>query len=167
MNVETLPQRLAALHADAFGWARHCCRGDTSMAEEVMQNAYLKCLQGKLREPDPTGLKPWWLEVIRLTALEEWRRRQFRWSRRILSVEDEHVDPATERIELDEEAARLQALVARLPARQGEVLHLVFYQGLSLAEAALVMRVRIGSVRRHYERGKARLREWLQEEKSE
>jgi RNA polymerase sigma-70 factor (ECF subfamily) len=164
MSVETLPQRLAALHADTFGWARHCCGDDAAMAEEVMQNAYLKCLQGKLREPDSAGLKSWWLEVVRLTALEEWRRRRLGWGRWIFPINEEQVDASAGRIELDDEAVHLQGLVARLPARQSEVLHLVFYQGLTLAEAAIVMHVGVGSARRHYERGKARLREWLEKE---
>ena len=62
---------------------------------------------------------------------------------------------------LDESARELRNCLSRLPARQAEVLHLVFYQDLSLAGAAEIMGVSLGSARTHYERGKARLRELL------
>jgi RNA polymerase sigma factor (sigma-70 family) len=50
-----------------------------------------------------------------------------------------------------------------LPTRQREVLQLVFYHELSIAEAAEVMVVSLGSARQHYERGKKRLRQQLSE----
>lgn len=67
-------------------------------------------------------------------------------------------------VERSEMQRRFQQALSRLPARQRETLHLVFYQDLSLSEAAEVMNISIGSARRHYERGKKRLREALERE---
>lgn len=67
MNQDDFSLQLAALHADAFGWALHCCRGDHALAEEVLQSAYVKWLRGRLRHDGTSSLKTWWLGVIRLT----------------------------------------------------------------------------------------------------
>lgn len=169
MNAE-LASQLEALHADAHGWALHCCAGDHSRAEDVLQNAYVKLLRGQaLRDPDAAGtFKTWWFGVIRFTAREEARRQRFRDSvpgRWLRMFGDRPGDPQpspVRRLELDERAKWLREALAELPARQSETLHLVFYQDLSIAEAADVMGISLGSARQHYERGKARLRTLLE-----
>jgi RNA polymerase sigma-70 factor (ECF subfamily) len=55
-------------------------------------------------------------------------------------------------------AGRLESALRRLSPRQAEVLHLVFYQELTIQEAADVVGLPVGTARTHYERGKARMR---------
>jgi RNA polymerase sigma-70 factor (ECF subfamily) len=158
---------LETLHPDAFGWALHCCAGDTSRAEDVLQNAYLKLAAGRLHHAGASSFKTWWFGVIRYTAHEEFRRLRHRQSllgRLIVQLSGESHDPSpnpVKQIEIDERAQEMRTALSQLPARQAEVLHLVFYQDLTLNEAAQVMKISLGSVRQHYERGKARLRSLL------
>jgi RNA polymerase sigma factor (sigma-70 family) len=158
---------LETLHPDAFGWALHCCAGDTSRAEDVLQNAYFKLASGRLHHAGASSFKTWWFGVIRYTAHEEFRRLRYRESllgRLIVHLSGEAYDPRpnpVKQIEIDERALEMRTALAQLPARQAEVLHLVFYQDLTLNEAAQVMKISLGSVRQHYERGKARLRHLL------
>jgi RNA polymerase sigma factor (sigma-70 family) len=164
MDSETAAS-LESLHPDAFGWSLRCCGGDAGRAEEVLQNAYLKMAAGRVRFDGRSTFKTWWFGVIRLTALEEHRRARFRESllgKLLASFTEEHHPCPSRQIERDEQAAWLQAALEKLPSRQAQTLHLVFYQDLTLKEAAQVMRVGLGSVRQHYERGKARLRVLLQ-----
>ncbi len=160
-----LADQLEALHSDAFGWALHCCAGDHARAEDVLQNAYLKLAQERAKHDGRSSFKTWWFGVIRLTAHEEFRRLRYRDSLvgKLLAffIEEHHPAPSRQ-VEKDERNAELLRCLAQLPARQAEVLHLVFYQDLTIQEAANVMRVGLGSARQHYERGKARLRTLLQ-----
>jgi RNA polymerase sigma-70 factor (ECF subfamily) len=172
--VETdLASQVAALHSEAFGWAVHCC--GAGLADEVLQAAYAKVLTETARPGGGGALKTWWFGVVRITALEELRRARRRESglakfframfSEVSEPEDARPQPGRQ-LELDEQATLLRRLLAELPARQSEALHLVFYQSLTIAEAAAVMRVSLGAARQHYERGKRRLRELLEREEA-
>ena len=158
-NVEA---ELERHHADCFAWAMACCGRDRAEAEDVLQTSYLKVLDGRAVFASRSSLKTWLFGVIRRTAAEHRRWRALR-RFRPASVGD-HPDPAPDpatALGHSESAARLVGALATLTARQQQLLHLVFYQDLTIAEAAAVLGISIGTARTHYERGKQRLRELL------
>jgi RNA polymerase sigma factor (sigma-70 family) len=166
MNSYELQDELEKHHREAYGWALSCCARNPAEAENVLQAVYLKVLQGKARFDGRASFKTWLFAVIRRTAIDE-RRRQ--WLRRLrIDRYQESIESTASAKSADvaiyhsEVRALFQRALVKLPGRQREVLQLVFYHDLSLAEAAEVMTVSLGSARTHYERGKQRLRQLME-----
>ncbi|HVH68298.1 MAG TPA: RNA polymerase sigma factor [Gemmatimonadales bacterium] len=165
-----LAPELERLHPAAFGWALCCCGWDQTAAEDVLQASYLKLLDGRARFDGRSSLRTFVFGVIARTAREARRRTALRrWLPlaalvRGSEVADGRPDPAAA-LARDDEAARLLRALGRLPARQRQVLHLVFYEDLTIAEAAAVASISVGTARTHYERGKAALKKLLEGEK--
>lgn len=168
MDISELKDELERLHGSSFGWALSCCRRDRAAAEEILQTVYLKILEGKARYRGEASVKTWLFAVIRKTASGEHRKSLLR-NLRLGAAPNQATrrscfgeEPA-KAFERSEAQLRFQSALEQLPARQREVLHLVFYEDLTLREAADVMRISIGSVRQHYERGKKHLRQSLEQ----
>jgi len=169
MSPADLTDQLEQLHVTAFGWALSCCGWDRSAAEDVLQASYLKLLDGRARFDGRSSFRTFVFGVIARTAREVRRRAALRRSIPLASLllgpeaVDGRPDPATALARADE-TARLIGALGRLSARQRQVLHLVFYEDLTIAEAAVVAGVSLGTARTHYERGKAALKRLLEEE---
>ena len=153
--VGSIDQELAALHVPALGWALACTNRRREDAEDLLHDVYAKVLSGRAVFRGQSTFKTWLFGVIRLTALEH---RRWRWTRRSEPLIEEPPDVPASAPHVDREtAAALARALAQLSDRQREVLHLVFYEGLSIEEASGVMGVNLGTARTHYERGKAGL----------
>ena len=168
-----LIDQVAVFHADAFAWAAACCAGDLDAAADALQECYCKVANGRATFAGRSSLKTWWLAVVRFTVLEQ-RRGQQRWQKMADAFRDwvESFRPEAPTAPIAEplapaDADTLATALERLPARQREILHLVFQHDLSVSEAAAVMRVSVGSARQHYERAKKRLRQELAPEAPE
>jgi RNA polymerase sigma factor (sigma-70 family) len=154
-------EQLEILHVAAYGWALYCCGRDRVETEDVLQTVYLKILEGKARFDGRSSLKTWLFAVIRKTAAEERRRSIIRILRfRFLGDSEDHLSEDTPEDSLydSEHRAVFRRALASLPRRQQEVLHLVFYQDMTIEETAAAIGISAGSVRTHYERGKKKLR---------
>jgi len=167
MESDELKAVLEQHHASSFGWAMACCRRDAAEAEEVLQIVYLKVLEGKARFNGTAAFKTWLFAVIRKTASDQRRKHVLRAMTMMRATElrtdadrAAHPDESAYRSELQ---SMFRSALRRLPRRQREALELVFYHELSIQEVAAVMGVSLGSARTHYERGKKRLRQLLEE----
>ena len=164
MQRHALEYELERLHADSWGWALSCVGGNSDLARDALQTAYVRILSGAAVPGGRSSLRTWLFGVIRLTALEELRRDRRAVARHDDGVAIEMIDPApgpdviTERAE---RAAALRRALAELSERQRQVIQLVFYHGLTIEEAATVMQVSTGSASTHYKRGKIGLAEAL------
>jgi RNA polymerase sigma factor (sigma-70 family) len=160
MTENELREQLEQEHALAFGWAIACCKGNRNEAEDVLQDSYLAILNGRARFDGRSSFRTWLFGVIRLTA-RAGRRKS--WLRALLVqrrngyADLSSNDAAGADIERESSDLHIQRLLSQLSSRQREVLHLVFYQELTIEEAAGVMGVSVGSARTHYTRGKDRL----------
>ena len=163
---EELEALLAQHHEASYGWALSCAEWNDADAEDVLQTTYLKVVSGRARFGGRSAFRTWLFGVIRQTAREHRRHaRSHRERAELLALEPASEGGGADRdLERAERSRVLVAALSELPDRQREVLHLVFYQDLSIREAAEVMEVSLGSARVHYERGKKRLRSLLSAE---
>jgi RNA polymerase sigma-70 factor (sigma-E family) len=122
--------------------------GSTAVAEEVVQDAFLRMQQRREQPQNPDG-------YLRTTVanLARGHLRRLRLERR-----PPHRDPV---IVDDPEIDETWAAVCRLPFRQRAVLALRFYEDLPEAEIARVLGCRPGTVKSSLHRGLAKLREEL------
>lgn len=163
MEQEKLRAMLEKHHTDAWGWALHCCERDRDEAEATLHTAYVSVLNGSASFGERSSFKTWLFGVIRTTA---WRRKTNLWRRlRRLTGEtagnpsrEPGLDAGIYRSELKEKVVEVLECLSR---RQHQVLHLVFYQDLTIEEAASVLGISVGSARTHYHRGKQGLRQEL------
>ncbi|NHE57240.1 RNA polymerase sigma factor [Cyclobacterium plantarum] len=150
MKKRQLENLLKEFHQEAYHWSRQCCSFDEDLAKDVLQQVYLKILEGKAIYKEKSQIKTWLFSVIRFTALE-WKKKV----KNTYSLEAEFDVAETEQ-EID--TASHEELIEKLTERQREVLLLVFYHNLTLEKAAEIMEISIGSVRTHYDRGKRNLK---------
>lgn len=172
LSPEEVEARLRQLHEASFGWAMSCCEWEEADAEDVLQTTYLKVISGRARFGGRSAFRTWLFGVIRQTAREHRRRarsqreRADRLGRELEAAGRTAADPPDGAVERRQLSSTLLEALATLPDKQREVLHLVFYQDLSIREAADVMEVSVGTARVHYDRGKKKLRALLSMQES-
>ncbi len=158
MSESELREALAEHHDSAYGWALHCCGGRRDEAMDILHSAYVKTLDGRAVYSGRSTFRTWLFGVIRNTALDQQRSvlRRLKLLRDAFWRDRDDVQPVD--VIEGERSAAVRSALGELTDRQRSVLHLVFYQDMSVEEAGSVLEISVGSARTHYHRGKEKLR---------
>ena len=156
----------ATYHDSLYQWALALSRRNKQEAQGIVQQTYLEVIEGRANLLAARDPRAFLFGVARKIASSRFRRRSI--LGRILGLAqplqaDIPGDNPEEAAATGEEVRKVRAALAELPARQLQVVTLVFMEGLTLEEAAKSMGVSIGSARTHYHRGKKRLATLLKE----
>ena len=153
MNRTQLDHLLKLHHREAYLWARQCCSFDEDLAKDVLQQVYLKILEGKAKLKEEEKAKTWIFSIIRYTAIDQLRN-----AGKIVSME---VDEEIADFEEEVDSTDYEAIIRLLPRMQQEVILMVFYHQMTIGQSAAVLQISLGTARTHYDRGKKKLKELI------
>jgi RNA polymerase sigma factor (sigma-70 family) len=157
---------LEAIHSQVYGWALSRCDFDHATAEDLMQQAYVELLSGSARFKKESTLKTFVFSVVQNLARSRFRRV----SSRLRLVKQYHQERSTDAVDAVEPVVddSVWRAVRALPARQRDIIELVFCRELTIEQASAVMGITTGTGRVHYDRAKkalrTRLQHWSKEE---
>ncbi|MCR5418731.1 MAG: RNA polymerase sigma factor [Lachnospiraceae bacterium] len=139
-----------------FAAAFSICQ-NTSDADDVVQDTFLKYHISKKEFSSPEHIKAWLLRVA-INKAKDLNRRLWKWNS--VSIEDlEESLAATQN-----EDTWLLTEVMKLPPKYRIVLHLFYYEEYSVSEIAQILRISEGSVKTRLSRGRNMLKDSLEED---
>jgi RNA polymerase sigma factor (sigma-70 family) len=160
--------------SEAFGmlFERHartiynyCFRrvGSWAVAEDLVSIVFLEAWR-RVDKQLPSGKELPWLFGIATNVVRNRRRSERRYAAALSRVprptaEPSFADDSDERVDDEELMARALMLLARLPRREQEVFALCAWSELSYEDAAVALRIPVGTVRSRLSRARDRLRE--------
>ena len=131
-------------------------------AEDVVQETFVRVLEGRARLAEVRELKPWLVRIAWNLALDRKRRTAPVQMDEVVSASlISRERPADEAVAEARQLARALAAVDRLPRAERDVLLLSAMEELSTAEVAAVLKRSESSVRSLMFRARAHLRERL------
>ena len=146
-------------HAPLWGYVRSMT-GDAAVAEEVLQEGWLRILRGIDRLREPSRLGAWLFSIVRRTFLDRLRLRYAE-----AGVEPLDDEPADEQAvpELDwEQGELLHRAIAALSPPDRETVVLFYLRELDLREVAEVLELPVGTVKSRLHRARRLLRQQLE-----
>ncbi len=132
---------------------------------QILQQTWVKVLQGLGRLQEPRKLPLWLYSIARKTAMSHLRSRYSEQALFRREVEVPDIADESEDLRFDD-AEEIHYGLSRLSLIQREVLTLFFLQDLSLEEIASVLEIPVGTVKSRLHHAKRALKSILEQEES-
>ena len=153
---QSLEELIEAYQKSLYAAAFNICR-NTDDANDVVQDTFIQYYTTKKQFQDEEHLKAWLLRVAVNRAKDI--ARSF-WRRNKISIEEYAEEIPFE----NQEDRELFEAVMKLPEKYRDVIHLYYYEELSVKEIAGILGASQGSVKMRLSRGRSFLRDVFKEE---
>lgn len=151
-------------HAPLLGYLYRLTGGDRPLAEDLVQETFLRTLRNIRQYHPAQRFKPWLYAIATNLARDHFKRADTRRTDPIqtgtLALPDPNQPEPT--FLAHDDARQVIAALAHLPALQRETIILRYYQDLSLAEIAETLNIPVGTVKSRLSIGLSRLKEILE-----
>ena len=169
-NTNDLATLVERHHSPLLGFLYRMTGGDRALAEDLVQETFLRVLRAIRQYQYPRPFKPWLYAIATNLVRDHYKRADVRHTvsrsddEAAWGVAGDQAVSSEDGLAADEEAQEVAAAVTALPAHQREAVILRYYQALSLAEIADALNVPIGTVKSRLHLGLRRLRATLERE---
>jgi len=163
---ETALAKLFERHGDAvYGLARKIV-SDVQLAEEVLQDAFLRVSrEARAYKPSSAGVLPWLMRITRNASIDVIRKRKR--DRRAAgddildAVADARIPGALDGVALDEFSVEVKKALAELPEGPRKAIDLAYFAGLTQSEIAQKLEIPLGTAKTWVRNGLMSLRDRL------
>ena len=145
--------------------------GDREAASDCGQDAMVRIWQGLSKYRGDCAFETWVYRVAANCCMDWLRKKKRDRSESIEPLKEQGFDPADpkagteDQVVAADEHARLREGIAQLPEEQREALVMTQLEGIPYEAAAAKLGVSEGTVKSRVNRAKAKLKEWLSEER--
>lgn len=130
-------------------------------ADDIFQEVFLRYMQNAPAFQGAEHEKAWFLRVTMNCCKNFWKSP---WTRRRVALECEEMEQGGLFCELDDDSAALVDAVKQLSKKYRIVIHLFYYEELSIEEIAKLTNAKASTVRTRLTRARRQLRSLLKEE---
>ena len=142
------------------GMSRYAYRlcGDADLAQEVVQDVWVKSLKTLRRLEDPRAFKSWIFRAVKWRALDTLRK-----GKADNKLKEKAFQPEQEEQNVDTEH-NLSALIAELPHGEKQLVYLFYQEEMQLGEISIIEEIPVGTVKSRLNRARQRLKDKLEKE---
>lgn len=163
--------QLVRRHSDRFYAHAWRMTGNRAEAEDSVQDAFLKLWRSPAAFDAGRGVKftTWFYRVVTNATIDRQRRKRETPGSDILDLMPSGAKRQDAELQDAERDSALESAIQALPERQKTALNLCFYEGISNAEAAEIMGVKVKALESLLMRAKATLKQtpalmgWMKE----
>lgn len=137
---------------------------DTHLAEDIFQDVFIKVNQKLNTFQGNSSIKTW---IIRITINTSKDYLKSAWNQRVVPITEYHENTISsadkyEVVENEEDNKQIRNIVMSLPDKYKEVLLCVYYNGLTISEAATILHIAEGTAKSRLSRAKDKLKYYLE-----